>query len=353
MVSCCQAIDLAIRLKAKTFISHRYCQFMITKRWTGSAPGSLVPLGFADDTVAHWKIIMKMVLPFPLAARIFNQLGMGDWIAAVTENPHGRMSGVARSVVDVYHIPVVKFWSRTLVTYVGFAIWVTCLLGLTNITLPGALSLRPAGAQAVMELGFATWTLGMACDWVERGPARRRWAKKGLRPSFALIDSSSLAVLLCLCGIRTLFLVSEPDPTGVIAAWVFPFCLAVCALLTFFRFIIESLLVYPSLGVLTIIIREMVTGNLLKWAVTTSFVLAGFGLAFTALVPSYTLSDEAPAPTVDIGDSAGQVTFTGPGGPSMIGVWVAPSRRPPLPLCMPIVDRPCLPVPISGHVWGL
>ena len=67
----------------------------------------------------------------------------------------------------VYNIPVVKFWTRTLVSHFGVALLNAVLVLGTSITQPHALSIKPLPVQAALEVLFAIWIFGLAADWIE------------------------------------------------------------------------------------------------------------------------------------------------------------------------------------------
>lgn len=82
--------------------------------------------------------------------------------------------------------------------------------------------------------------------------------------------------------------------TDVTTEWIFPIAIAVSSLSCFGRFLIETLLVFPRLGVLSIMTREMLSKNLLHWGAIMVIVLIAFGLSFVALAPKCVAARHAP-----------------------------------------------------------
>lgn len=243
-------------------------------------------------------------------------LGSGDAYGGADEaeaERHG-ISGLRH----IYSIPAVKFWMRTTLTHGGVAFLKSALVLGTSITQPHGLSARPGPVQGCLEVLFALWVLGVTLDWAEARPAREAWARTGLRPAWTYVDSASLlfqGIVVCLrvgyvaAGEYDLAAAAARDAGSdasaafafgatpvagygrqdVGTAWFFPIFLAFSSLSCFFRFVIETLLVFPRLGVLAICTREMLANNLIQWGVMMVIVLFAFGLAFSALAPDYPL----------------------------------------------------------------
>lgn len=346
-------LDLATRLQAKKFISHRYCQLIMMHSWAGQLDDPSVLLRLEDDTTPNWRIVLRAALPFhfmedllgtakvvpnwPRSTDGENGNGNGEHFAAGSQEPiqpsgvdgDGRADDNARAVMPawfhVYSIPAIKFWARTTFTHGGIAMLFSALLLGTSITQPHGLSMRPGPIQATLEIAFAVWVLGAAADYVETWPARHAWARTGLRPAWAYVDSVSLScqlIVVCLrmcyiaagetflaaarrageegVGAYGWFTADELDSASAAAApgygrqdpmtgWLFPIALSITSLSCFLRFVIETLLVFPRLGVLAICTREMLANNLVQWGVMMVVVLFAFGLGFSALAPDYPL----------------------------------------------------------------
>jgi hypothetical protein len=298
-------LDLATRLQAKEFIAHRFCQLIMTRNWSGHIRDNpRVPLRLEDDTAPNWKVIWKALLPWKVAEDVLDGVFKLQWIAKVVPNasdavvPAALVKMASRSdtrAVDrqesrtvaeavsrttfywwqVYSIPVVKFWTRTIVTHGGIAlIQSTIVLG-TSITAQHGLSARPGPVQGSLELVFLLLVLGIAADWVETRPARQAWARSGLRPAWAYVDSLSLYWQVIVVTLRVIYLLGGTIGSrsfgygrqDVFTGWIFPISLAFSSLGCFLRFLIETLLVFPRLGVLAICTREMLANNLLQWGV--------------------------------------------------------------------------------------
>jgi 8-oxo-dGTP pyrophosphatase MutT (NUDIX family) len=268
----------------------------------------------------------------------------------------------------VYSIPAVRFTSRALVTHGGLAAILSSLLAFTPIAAQRALVRLPGKTQARLEIAFAVWALGIGLDYVRTRAARRKWSARGLRrPAWATLDhwTSWTCAALVLMRVTFFALISSgaldangagtaagagggaggmaahngggADGSGgvalassveslveVLSGWLFPLALGACSLVAFGRFVGETLMQLQAVGSLVICASEMLRENVTSWGALMLCLLAGFGLAFTAIAPGYSSGGddgggwaERAYSSIDDDD----VRFSGASGPFFVPVW--------------------------------